>query len=83
MSENNTPEIMKPPRRRSRSFFWPIMLISVGVLFLLSNLGIVAWSTWNLIWRFWPLVLVAVGIDVFFGQRSAFGAIISAFLVLC
>jgi hypothetical protein len=82
MSENNTPEIITTPRRRSRSFFWPIMLISLGVLLLLSNLGIVAWSTWNLLWRFWPLVLVAIGIDVLFGQRSAFGAIISAFLVL-
>ena len=82
MSENNTPELIKPPSRRSRSFFWPIMLISLGVLLLLSNLGIVDWSTWNLIWRFWPLILVAVGIDVLFGQRSAFGAIISAFLVL-
>ncbi len=82
MSENNTPEIITPVRRRSRSFFWPIMLISIGVLLLLSNLGIVDWSTWNLIWRFWPLILVAVGIDVLFGQRSAFGAIISAFLVL-
>jgi hypothetical protein len=58
------------------------MLISLGVLLLLSNLGIVSWSTWNLLWRFWPLVLVAVGIDVLFGQRSALGAIISAFLIL-
>ena len=35
-----------------------------------------------MLWRFWPLILVAVGIDVLFGQRSALGAIISAFLVL-
>ena len=84
MENNNLPEseLISPPRRRSRSFFWPIMLISLGVLLLLSNLGIVPWTTWNLIWRFWPLVLVAVGIDVLLGKRSAFGAIISAFLVL-
>jgi hypothetical protein len=58
------------------------MLISLGVMLLLSNLGVVTWSTWNLLWRFWPLILVAVGIDVLFGRRSAVGAIISAFLVL-
>ena len=84
MTENNIPPVQpeKLSRKRPRSFFWPIMLISLGVLLLLSNLGIVAWSTWNLLWRFWPLVLVAIGIDIIFGQRSVFGAIISAFLVL-
>jgi len=85
--ENNNhpePELMPAPtrRRKSRSFFWPIMLISMGVLLLLNNLNIVPWTTWNLIWRFWPLVLVAVGIDVLIGNRSAFGAIFSALLVL-
>jgi len=85
MSENNqVPEVSEPRtyKKRSRSFFWPILLISVGILLLLSNLGILSWSTWNLIWRFWPLVLIAVGIDVLFGRRSTLGAIISAFLIL-
>ena len=84
MTENNIPPVLpdKPRRKSHRSFFWPIMLISLGVLLLMSNLGIVAWSTWNMLWRFWPLILVAIGIDVLFGQRSALGAIISAFLVL-
>lgn len=84
MTENNIPPVLpeRPSRKRSQSFFWPIMLISLGVLLLLSNLGVVAWSAWNLLWRFWPLILVAIGIDILFGQRSTFGAIISAFLVL-
>ena len=82
MTENNSNDQMLPTRRKSRSFFWPILLISAGILFLLSNLGIVDWSTWNVLWRFWPLVLIAVGIDVLFGQRSSVGAIISAFLIL-
>ena len=81
--ENNNLPIEKPvQRRRSRSFFWPIILISVGVLLLLSNLEIVPWPTWNVLWRFWPLILVAVGIDVLIGQRSAVGSVISAFLIL-
>jgi len=85
MSENNNipPALPERPRRKShRSYFWPIMLISLGILLLLSNLGIVGWSTWNMLWRFWPLILVAIGIDVLFGQRSSLGAILSAFLVL-
>ena len=86
MSENTTPtpEVAPtPPKRpRSRSFFWPILLIGIGTMLLLNNLGIVAWNTWNLIWRFWPLILVAIGIDVLFGQRSVLGAVFSAMLVL-
>lgn len=68
--------------RKSRSFFWPIMLISIGSLLLLSNLGIVPWTSWSLLWRFWPLILVAVGIDVLIGQRSTAGAVISAMILL-
>ena len=79
---NHVPEPKPVYRRRYRSYFWPIILISIGILLLLSNLGIVPWTTWNLIWRFWPLVLVAVGIDVLFGNRSTAGAILSAFLIL-
>ena len=79
INEEIKPTIHKP---RSRSFFWPILLITGGVLLLLSNLGIVPWNTWNLLWRFWPLILVAVGIDVLIGHRSAAGAVISAFLIL-
>ena len=82
MSENNQVPEITTYRKRSRSFFWPILLISVGILLLLSNLGIVTWSTWNLIWRFWPLVLIAAGIDVLVGRRTTLGAIISAFLIL-
>ena len=82
MEENNLPNSQPVHRRRSRSYFWPIILISIGVLLLLSNLDIVPWTTWNLLWRFWPLILVAVGIDVLIGQRSATGSVISAFLIL-
>jgi len=82
MSELNEEKITKVYKPKSRSYFWPIILISIGVLLLLSNLGIVPWTTWNLLWRFWPLILVAVGIDILIGQRSAVGSVISAFLIL-
>ena len=87
MSENNLPapeaEPTPSPRRpRSRSFFWPIILISIGALLLLNNLGIVDWNAWNLLWRFWPLILIAIGIDIIFGDRSILGTVLSALLVL-
>lgn len=83
MEENNSTN-SKPVKhkQRPRSFFWPIMLISIGVLLLLSNMEIVDWGTWILLWRFWPLILVAIGIDVLIGQRSTAGAVVSGFLIL-
>jgi hypothetical protein len=49
--------------RRVGPIFWPILLIAVGVLFLLSNLGLLPFSPWEL-WRFWPLILVVIGLDI-------------------
>jgi hypothetical protein len=57
-----------PPRRRG-SIVWPVLLIAVGSLFLLQNLGILPWDAWRQIWRLWPLVLVLVGVELLFGGR--------------
>lgn len=80
MTDPNQPN--KQSHRQTHSFFWPIMLIGIGILLLLSNLDILPGSTWHLIWQFWPLVLIAIGIDVLIGRRSTVGAVISAFLIL-
>jgi hypothetical protein len=53
-----------------RSLFWPIVLIGVGLVWLLSNLGLIApMSIWGLL-RLWPLLLIAIGLDLIFGRRS-------------
>jgi hypothetical protein len=57
-----------PPRRRG-SIVWPVLLIAVGSIFLLQNLGILPWDAWRQIWRLWPLVLVLVGVELLFGGR--------------
>ncbi len=67
---------------RSRSFFWPIALIGLGVLLLLSNLGVFPQSGWAVLWRFWPVALIALGVDVLIGRRSLGGAIASGVLLL-
>jgi len=72
----------RSPRRRAPSFFWPLVLIGVGALLLLSNLGYLPWHSWNALWRLWPLLLVALGIDLLIGRRSMLGAIVSGLLIL-
>jgi hypothetical protein len=39
--------------------FWPAVLVIVGVLLLLNNLGLLDWLRADI---FWPLVLIAVGL---------------------
>lgn len=55
---------------RRRSLVWPLILISIGVLFLLNNLGVVDWNIWSILWRMWPVLIVAIGLDLIFGRRS-------------
>jgi hypothetical protein len=59
-----------------------VVLIGVGVALLLTNLGYLPWSSWNVLWRLWPVGLIALGIEVLIGRRSTFGAIISSVLIL-
>jgi hypothetical protein len=41
-----------------REYFWPAVLIVVGVYFLLNNLGYLDWLKADIVW---PLVIIAIG----------------------
>jgi hypothetical protein len=53
-----------------RSLFWPMLLIGVGIVWLLGNMGVI--SAFDPLWllRLWPLALIAIGLDLMFGRRS-------------
>ncbi|HXN90171.1 MAG TPA: DUF5668 domain-containing protein [Candidatus Sulfotelmatobacter sp.] len=40
-------------------YFWPGVLIAVGVFFLLRNVGLLDWLRADI---FWPIVLIALGV---------------------
>lgn len=46
-----------------KHLFWSIILIGVGILFLLGNLGWIHFSWYNL-WKLWPVILIIWGISV-------------------
>lgn len=56
--------------RRYRSFFWPIVLIGTGLIWLLVNLNIIDPLSLNNLVKLWPLLLVVLGLDLIFGRRA-------------
>jgi len=73
---------MTHQHHRRPSLFWPILLIGIGVVLLLSNLGLLPPLSFNLLFRFWPLLLVIIGLDILLGRRSALGSIIKALIIV-
>jgi len=71
-----------PAPRRAPGLFWPIILVGLGVILLLSNLGRLPADPWPLIWRLWPVILIVIGLDILLGRRSVWGGVFSAALAL-
>jgi hypothetical protein len=55
---------------RQRSLFWPIVLISIGAIWLLGNLGVISGANIAVLFRLWPLILIIVGIELLVGRNS-------------
>jgi len=55
-----------------------VVLIGLGVVFLLSTLGYLTLSAWEIILRFWPVFLVALGLDILIGHRRPWAPVIGA-----
>ena len=69
-------------RPRRGGLAGPVILIGLGVVFLLNNLGYISWSVWDVIFNLWPVLLIAAGLDVLIGRRSGWGAVLSLVLTL-
>ncbi|MBW6473213.1 MAG: hypothetical protein K0B14_08835 [Anaerolineaceae bacterium] len=72
MSENTNYTV----RKSDRSIFFPLLIIFIGVILLLSNLNLIPGNGWNLIVRFWPIIFIFGGIDDLLNQKWT-GAIIN------
>lgn len=53
-------------RHRFRRLFWPLLLVLVGALWQLVELGRLTEAQ---AWDFWPVVLVLLGLSLVFGRR--------------
>jgi hypothetical protein len=69
---------------KSGNMFWGVLLVVLGGLILLDNLGIVCLSLGD-IWKFWPVLLVFLGIAALVKNQKArwiASALVAAFLAL-
>lgn len=46
---------------KAKNIIWGLILVLIGVLFILKNVGVVYFS-WYSLWRLWPLILVLIGV---------------------
>jgi LiaF transmembrane domain len=68
--------------RHTPGLFWPIILIGIGIIWLLTNLGFLAVNPWLMLWRLWPVLLIVMGLDILLRRSGAWGALISAVMGL-
>lgn len=69
MSENQDVK-----RKRRFGLFFPLLLIAIGVIFLLYNMGIISGDAWSVVWQFWPVLLIVIGLDNIFKREGLVGA---------
>jgi Domain of unknown function (DUF5668) len=62
-----------PPARHYRGFFWPAVLILIGVVALLANAGLISTDRLALLSDLWPLILIVIGLEII-ARRALQGA---------
>jgi hypothetical protein len=50
--------------RQYRGFFWPAILILIGVAALLVNAGVISTDRLSLLFDMWPLILIVIGLEL-------------------
>lgn len=46
---------------KTRSLAGPLILITIGTMFLIQNLSDI--NVFKVFWRYWPVILIAIGIS--------------------
>ncbi|MGD9091288.1 MAG: DUF5668 domain-containing protein [Anaerolineales bacterium] len=64
MSEDNQ------SKKRRGSLFFPLLLIAIGLILLLTTLGVIHGDIWSYIWMFWPVLLIIIGLDGYYKREN-------------
>jgi hypothetical protein len=61
---------------RNKNLVPGLVLVTIGLLWLLSNLGFPTWFFWRGLFRLWPVFLVAAGINIIFRGKPVINALV-------
>jgi hypothetical protein len=67
--------------RRYRSFFWPLVLIVIGLIALLADLNLISTDRLYRLADLWPLILIVIGLELV-SRRALTGAAVDVATVL-
>lgn len=65
---------------RTRGLLFPVVLVLLGVLLLMRNLGVLDWNIGDILRTWWPALVILLGLDLLFSRRL--GSAIVALIVL-
>jgi hypothetical protein len=68
--------------RARQGVFWPLLLIALGLVFLLSNFGVITGISWLAVASLWPLLLILIGLDIAFARRWPIPALAAEVVVI-
>ena len=54
---------------REKGIGFGVFLLSIGVIILLFNLGVISWSIFSAMFYLWPLILVVIGVNIIFRRN--------------
>ncbi len=63
-------------KHRQFSIFWPVLLITVGTVLFLNNIGSISGSNWETLFKLWPLLFIVGGIDGLINRHGFVGPVL-------
>ncbi len=76
MEENNNRTDY--PRRERKGIFFPLLLLTAGILLLLSNFGYLPGGFWGFVEVYWPVLLIISGLDGLIRGNGITGSLLIA-----
>jgi hypothetical protein len=55
---------------RHKGLGFGVFLLTLGILWILINTGVVTWSIIDALFVFWPLIIVIIGVNIIFRRNS-------------
>ena len=60
---------------KNKNIEFGVFIVSIGVLMLLGNIGVISWSIFDALIELWPALFIVIGVDIIFRNNSIVKAI--------